>query len=128
MTLVLTQFQNDSELFGRTIRVNIAAPQRIKEGSTRPVWSEDTWLQKHAGETLTVSKDMDDKDKENKEETTNSTTTTATTTTANKETTENVTVSPYPPFYHLLLLWMVLSICLQICILCIVCSAYICSL
>ncbi|XP_026726446.1 peptidyl-prolyl cis-trans isomerase A isoform X2 [Trichoplusia ni] len=83
---------NDSELFGRTIRVNIAAPQRIKEGSTRPVWSEDTWLQKHAGETLTVSKDMDDKDKdkENKEETTNSTTTTATTTTANKETTENI--------------------------------------
>lgn len=43
---------NDSELFGRTIRVNIAAPQRIKEGSTRAVWSEDTWLQQHAGETL----------------------------------------------------------------------------
>ncbi|KAL3285283.1 hypothetical protein HHI36_019393 [Cryptolaemus montrouzieri] len=43
---------NDSELFGRTIRVNLAKPQRIKEGSTRPVWSEDTWLQTHAGETL----------------------------------------------------------------------------
>ncbi|KAK9876718.1 hypothetical protein WA026_014957 [Henosepilachna vigintioctopunctata] len=43
---------NDSELFGRTIRVNLAKPQRIKEGSTRPVWSEDTWLQAHAGETL----------------------------------------------------------------------------
>ncbi|XP_077288563.1 peptidyl-prolyl cis-trans isomerase E-like [Arctopsyche grandis] len=40
---------NDSELFGRTIRVNIATPQRIKEGSTRPVWSEDSWLQKNAG-------------------------------------------------------------------------------
>ncbi|XP_039745185.1 peptidyl-prolyl cis-trans isomerase isoform X2 [Pararge aegeria] len=50
---------NDSELFGRTIRVNIAAPQRIKEGSTRPVWSEDSWLQKHAGETLNVNKDGD---------------------------------------------------------------------
>lgn len=49
--------QNDSELFGRTIRVNIAAPQRIKEGSTRPVWSEDTWLQKHAGETLKIAKE-----------------------------------------------------------------------
>ncbi|KAI8430261.1 hypothetical protein MSG28_000595 [Choristoneura fumiferana] len=48
---------NDSELFGRTVRVNIAAPQRIKEGSTRPVWSEDTWLQKHAGETLPLEKD-----------------------------------------------------------------------
>ncbi|KAJ8915986.1 hypothetical protein NQ315_016663 [Exocentrus adspersus] len=43
---------NDSELFGRTIRVNLAKPQRIKEGSTRPVWSEDSWLQQHAGETI----------------------------------------------------------------------------
>jgi len=43
---------NDSELFGRTIRVNLAKPQRIKEGSTRPVWAEDSWLQQHAGETL----------------------------------------------------------------------------
>ncbi|KAJ2943947.1 hypothetical protein O0L34_g8270 [Tuta absoluta] len=48
---------NDSELFGRTIRVNVAAPQRIKEGSTRPVWSDDNWLQKHAGETLKITKD-----------------------------------------------------------------------
>ncbi|CAH0698774.1 unnamed protein product [Spodoptera exigua] len=59
---------NDSELFGRTIRVNIAAPQRIKEGSTRPVWSEDSWLQKYAGETLPVSKDGNTKENENKEE------------------------------------------------------------
>ncbi|XP_073968505.1 peptidylprolyl isomerase cyclophilin-33 isoform X1 [Rhodnius prolixus] len=43
---------NDSELFGRTVRVNLAKPQKIKEGSTRAVWSEDTWLQQHAGETL----------------------------------------------------------------------------
>ncbi|XP_060523881.1 peptidyl-prolyl cis-trans isomerase E [Cylas formicarius] len=46
---------NDSELFGRTIRVNIAKPQKIKEGSTRPVWSEDSWLQEHAGETIKTS-------------------------------------------------------------------------
>lgn len=44
--------QNDSELFGRTIRVNIAKPQRIKEGSSKPVWADDAWLQEHAGETL----------------------------------------------------------------------------
>lgn len=44
--------QNDSELFGRTIRVNLAKPQKIKEGSTKAVWSEDTWLQEHAGKTL----------------------------------------------------------------------------
>lgn len=37
---------------GRTIRVNVAKPQRIKEGSIRPVWAEDDWLQKHAGATL----------------------------------------------------------------------------
>lgn len=37
---------------GRTVRVNIAKPQRIKEGSIRPVWAEDDWLQKHAGATL----------------------------------------------------------------------------
>ncbi|XP_011304380.1 peptidyl-prolyl cis-trans isomerase E [Fopius arisanus] len=43
---------NDSELFGRTIRVNIAKPQRIKEGSSKPVWADDMWLQEHAGETL----------------------------------------------------------------------------
>jgi len=43
---------NDSELFGRTIRVNIAKPQRLKEGSSRPVWSEDSWLREHAGATL----------------------------------------------------------------------------
>lgn len=52
---------NDSELFGRTIRVNLAKPQRIKEGSTRPVWSEDSWLQQHAGETINkkVGEEMD---------------------------------------------------------------------
>ncbi|CAN8005565.1 unnamed protein product [Ixodes hexagonus] len=43
---------NDSELFGRTIRVNVAKPMKIKEGSTRAVWSEDSWLRQHAGETL----------------------------------------------------------------------------
>ncbi|KAJ8928728.1 hypothetical protein NQ314_018676 [Rhamnusium bicolor] len=55
---------NDSELFGRTIRVNLAKPQRIKEGSTRPVWSEDTWLQQHAGETINkkVNEETDTKE------------------------------------------------------------------
>lgn len=39
-------------MFGRTIRVNIAKPQKIKEGSSKPVWADDVWLQEHAGETL----------------------------------------------------------------------------
>jgi peptidyl-prolyl isomerase E (cyclophilin E) len=37
---------NDSELFGRSIRVNLANPVRIKESSSKPVWSEDKWLSK----------------------------------------------------------------------------------
>lgn len=51
---------NDSEIFGKTIRVNIAKPVKLKEGSARPVWSEDAWLQKHAGQTLMDNKDNKD--------------------------------------------------------------------
>jgi len=47
----LFPIQNDSELFGKTVTVNIARPRRIKEGYSRPVWSEDSWLQKYAGKT-----------------------------------------------------------------------------
>ncbi|NXW31970.1 PPIE isomerase, partial [Phaetusa simplex] len=43
---------NESELFGRTIRVNLAKPMRIKEGSSRPVWSDDDWLKRFSGKTL----------------------------------------------------------------------------
>lgn len=32
--------------------MNLAKPQRIKEGSNRPVWQDDDWLQRHAGATL----------------------------------------------------------------------------
>ncbi|XP_075224928.1 peptidylprolyl isomerase cyclophilin-33 isoform X1 [Lycorma delicatula] len=60
---------NDSELFGRTIRVNLAKPQKIKEGSSRPVWSEDSWLQEHAGETL--NSDNTTKDNEEDEQSNN---------------------------------------------------------
>ncbi|ALC41785.1 cyp33 [Drosophila busckii] len=43
---------NDAELCGRTIRVNLAKPVRVKEDSFKPVWADDDWLQKHAGATL----------------------------------------------------------------------------
>ena len=45
---------NDSEMFGRTLRVNLAKPMKIKEGSTRPVWASDEWLQNFAGASLTA--------------------------------------------------------------------------
>lgn len=53
-TFFSSSIQNDSELMGRTIRCNIAKPQRVKEGSTRPVWQSDEWLQKFSGATLNV--------------------------------------------------------------------------
>ena len=43
---------NEAELCGRTVRVNVARPKMLKEGSSRPVWSEDAWLRKYAGKTL----------------------------------------------------------------------------
>ena len=61
---------NESELFGRTIRVNIAKPMKIKEGYSRAVWSEDSWLSKHAGQTLEDAdmKNAEEKVKETSEE------------------------------------------------------------
>jgi peptidyl-prolyl isomerase E (cyclophilin E) len=40
---------NEAEIFGRTIKVNIAKPNKLKEGSARAVWSDDQWLLNHAG-------------------------------------------------------------------------------
>ena len=48
---------NDGEMFGRTLRVNFAKPMKITEGSTRPVWANDEWLQKYAGASLAEKKD-----------------------------------------------------------------------
>nr|KAF6444832.1 peptidylprolyl isomerase E [Molossus molossus] len=53
----LQRYKNESELFGRTIRVNLAKPMRIKEGSSRPVWSDDDWLKKFSGKTLEENKE-----------------------------------------------------------------------
>lgn len=45
---------NDSEMFGRTLKVNMAKPLRLKENSTRPVWADDEWLSKYAGQDSLV--------------------------------------------------------------------------
>ncbi|KAI9550955.1 hypothetical protein GHT06_011421 [Daphnia sinensis] len=55
---------NDSELFGKTITVNIARPRKIKEGYSRPVWSEDSWLQKYAGKTEENKSTLEENNKE----------------------------------------------------------------
>ncbi|KAK8375313.1 hypothetical protein O3P69_008293 [Scylla paramamosain] len=49
--------ENESELFGRTIRVNLAKPQKAKEGSSRAVWADDEWLKKYAGASLETEKE-----------------------------------------------------------------------
>ena len=53
----IVTFQNESELFGRTIRVNLAKPQKAKEGSSRAVWADDEWLKKYAGASLETEKE-----------------------------------------------------------------------
>jgi len=47
---------NNSELYGRVIRVNFARPQRFKEGYHRPIWMEEDFYKRHEA-----------KDKENNE-------------------------------------------------------------
>lgn len=43
---------NESEIFGRTIRVNVARPVRIREGWSKPVWSDENWLKKYGSASL----------------------------------------------------------------------------
>jgi len=50
---------NESELCGRTVRVNIAKPMKNKEGASRAVWNSDEWLQEHAA---TEGVDKENKD------------------------------------------------------------------
>lgn len=38
---------NDSELYGRTIKVNFARPPRANEKSQRPVWADDEWIKQY---------------------------------------------------------------------------------
>lgn len=41
--------KDNSELYGRTLRVNLAKPLRVRESSFRPVWADDDWLTTYAG-------------------------------------------------------------------------------
>ena len=44
-----SSLQDNSELYGRTLRVNLAKALRARENSTRPVWADDEWLATYAG-------------------------------------------------------------------------------
>ncbi|KAJ3143795.1 hypothetical protein HK101_003073 [Irineochytrium annulatum] len=43
------------ELFGQTLKVNLARPTKLREGTTKAVWAEEDWLKKHA-----IDADVDD--------------------------------------------------------------------
>ena len=82
---------NDSEIFGRTIKVNVAKPQKAKVGGSHPVWEDDEWLKEYGAGQITISK-HDDSDDEG-----NATGTKATATgdgTADENQVENVTTTP----------------------------------
>ncbi|ELU07293.1 hypothetical protein CAPTEDRAFT_153839 [Capitella teleta] len=61
---------NDAELYGRTIRVNLAKPQKYREGSSRPIWEDDDWLTTHSGATLPKDDDEEEGEGGDKEGTT----------------------------------------------------------
>ena len=42
-------FQDNSELYGRTLRINLAKAMRMRENSSKPVWADDDWLSTFAG-------------------------------------------------------------------------------
>lgn len=58
----------NSEIYGKTIRVNVAKPMKLKEGSSRAIWSDDSWLRKHAGAPLTGGNSIDNKDNNTEKE------------------------------------------------------------
>ena len=66
-TLFYPDNMHESELFGRTIRVNLAKPMRVKEGSSRAIWKDDAWMAKHVGETLELDKNNENTDQTNAE-------------------------------------------------------------
>ncbi|CAG8555313.1 2892_t:CDS:2 [Paraglomus brasilianum] len=51
-----------SELYGKVIKVNLARPMKMKEGSMRAVWSDDAWLQKYALRSIDGNESVSDED------------------------------------------------------------------
>lgn len=41
---------DNSEILGKTIRVNTAKPMKFKDANNRPIWSDDEYLRKIMGE------------------------------------------------------------------------------
>ncbi|KAI9314671.1 cyclophilin-type peptidyl-prolyl cis-trans isomerase [Zopfochytrium polystomum] len=37
-----------SELYGKVIKVNLAKPMKMRDGSFKPIWADEAWLKEHA--------------------------------------------------------------------------------
>lgn len=62
---------DNSEILGRTIRVNIARPNKFKDSNNRPIWADDEYLRKlenNETEAETADVSMDDGDGNNAEQ------------------------------------------------------------
>ncbi|ORX86876.1 peptidyl-prolyl cis-trans isomerase E [Anaeromyces robustus] len=57
-TLAAIDNMHLSELFGRVIKVNLSKPSKLRENMNKPIWEDDEWLQKHAGQKVPNPDDM----------------------------------------------------------------------
>jgi len=51
-TLAAIDNMHLSELFGRVIKVNLTKPSKLRENMNKPIWEDDEWLQKYAGQKI----------------------------------------------------------------------------
>ncbi|KAJ1921685.1 hypothetical protein H4219_000417 [Mycoemilia scoparia] len=51
---------NRSEMFGRTIHVKVARPGKMFEKSSRAIWNEEGWLEKHAIGSTDIKDQVED--------------------------------------------------------------------
>lgn len=64
---------DSGEILGRTIKVNLAKPNRYRENANKPVWADDEYLRKSATATTVemANDEVEGDDKAGKNQTTN---------------------------------------------------------
>lgn len=60
---------HDSEMYGRTLKVNFARPPKVNEKSQRPVWADDEWLKQYGGAAPTEGEESVDENATDSQET-----------------------------------------------------------
>ncbi|KAI3381412.1 hypothetical protein SNEBB_000858 [Seison nebaliae] len=55
---------DENELFGRTLRVNVANPRDMNMDKSKPIWADDEWLKQYSGaSTIGQSTEIENKGK-----------------------------------------------------------------